>query len=362
MNSLLEVRSGPTYYACEENILESLEKKLLHEKITKVLFVHGHQSLEVAQPYLPTFSNVEALFLPYQGECSDTEIERISTYAIKQEIEAVIGIGGGKVLDLVKSVGNHIHKDIILIPTLASTCAAWTPLSVIYDESGSYVRYDIHEKSAWIMLIEPRILLNSPLNYLRAGIGDTLAKWYEGNALVEQLKKTSVCIDLAHIAAKQCKDVLLQYSTKALDSLKNNSWTNALQQVIETNIVTSGLVGGFGDQYLRVAGAHSIHNGMTTISETHHLLHGEKVAYGNLIQLVLEEKFSEVHELIAFHQEINLPITLQHIGLTINQQDKISKIAEASIKTGESIHQLFPNITAQKIIDAIFTLEKIANE
>lgn len=359
MENILEVRSGPTYYSCEKNILESLETKLQKENINKVLIIHGKTSLEVAQPYLPSFSIIKTIFLAYKGECSDSEITRISKAAIDNQIDVIIGIGGGKVMDITKAVGNKIHKDFILIPTLASTCAAWTPLSVMYNDNGSYIRYDIHQKSAWMTLIEPRMLLNSPLHFLRAGIGDTLAKWYEGHALVEKLKETSVCIDLAHLAAKQCKDILIKHSLQAINDLEKGQWSSSLQQVIETNIVSSGLVGGFGDQYLRVAAAHSIHNGMTTISHTHHLLHGEKVAYGILVQLVLENKIDELKTLLNFYQAIHLPRILSDIGLTINQKNELLQIAEYAVVPHEDIHQLFPNISAEKVLEAMIKLENM---
>ncbi|WP_268590648.1 iron-containing alcohol dehydrogenase [Peribacillus frigoritolerans] len=180
MNTLLEVRSGPAYYACKANVLENLEVKLSRGNIRKVLVIHGQKSWEVTEPFFPSLENIETIFFTYGGECSDPEIERVKKAALEHGADALIGIGGGKLLDLAKSAGNSLQKEIILIPTLASTCAAWTPLSVIYDVNGSYVRYDIHEKSTWMLLIEPGILLNSPINYLRAGIGDTLAKWVRG--------------------------------------------------------------------------------------------------------------------------------------------------------------------------------------
>ncbi|CAH0221148.1 putative oxidoreductase YbdH [Peribacillus sp. Bi96] len=361
MNSLLEVRSGPAYYACRANVLDTLDAKLSKGNIGKVLIIHGEKSWKAAQPFFPSLKNIETTFFTYSGECSDSEIERVQKAALELGVDALIGIGGGKLLDLTKSAGNSIHKDIILIPTLASTCAAWTPLSVIYDNDGSYVRYDIHERSAWMLLIEPEILLDSPIAYLRAGIGDTLAKWYEGNALVERLATKSVCIELAHIAARQCQEILLTHGEEALEDLKKGKWTDALKHVIETNIVTSGLVGGFGDQYLRIAGAHSIHNGMTSITQTHHLLHGEKVAYGILVQLLLEGKFSEIQHLLPLYKALKLPMTLSDIGLKIEDKAELQQIAAISVQEGEGIHLLFPDISQEKVTATMENLEILTN-
>ncbi|MGE6377563.1 iron-containing alcohol dehydrogenase family protein [Peribacillus muralis] len=362
MNILLEVRSGPSYYACMASILDTLEAKLNKANIRKVLVVHGDKSWEVAEPFFPSFENVETSYIKYNGECSDIEIERVSKFAVEQSVDALIGVGGGKLLDLTKSVGNHIQKEIILIPTLASNCAAWTPLSVIYDTNGSYVRFDIHQKNAWMLLIEPGILLNSPIAYLRAGIGDTLAKWYEGNALVEKIASKSACIELAHVAARQCQEVLLTHGEEALADLNKGKWTDALQRVIETNIVTSGLVGGFGDRFLRIAGAHSIHNGMTSIEQTHHLLHGEKVAYGILVQLLLEGKFSDIKQLLPIYEALKLPRSLSDIGLTVEHEVELQQIAALSVKESEAIHLLFPDISLEKVAAAMENLEILSNQ
>ena len=56
------------------------------------------------------------------------------------------------------------------------------------------------------------------------------------------------------------------------------------------------------------------------------MLHGEIVAYGILVKLVLEEKFDELESSLLFYQSINLPYTLTDIGLTINQQAEMLHI------------------------------------
>lgn len=60
--------------------------------------------------------------------------------------------------------------------------------------------------------------------------------------------------------------------------------TDALERIVEANTYLSGI--GFESSGL--AGAHAIHNGFTILEECHHLYHGEKVAFGTLAQLVLQ--------------------------------------------------------------------------
>ncbi|MGE7648932.1 hypothetical protein ACQKM1_14250 [Peribacillus frigoritolerans] len=62
MNTLLEVRSGPAYYACKANVLENLEVKLSRGNIRKVLVIHGQKSWEVTEPFFPSLENIETIF------------------------------------------------------------------------------------------------------------------------------------------------------------------------------------------------------------------------------------------------------------------------------------------------------------
>ncbi|WP_268590649.1 iron-containing alcohol dehydrogenase [Peribacillus frigoritolerans] len=153
----------------------------------------------------------------------------------------------------------------------------------------------------------------------------------------------------------------MTYGEEALADLKKGKWTDALRRVIETNIITSGLVGGYGGQYLRVAGAHSINNGMTSITQAHHLLHGEKVAYGILVQLLLEGKFSEIKQLLPIYRVLKLPMTLLDIGLTVEHKAELQQIAAHTVKEGEDIHLLFPDINKEKVAAAMENLEILTN-
>ncbi len=351
----IEVRGAPSYYACYERSLNDLENLLLSHSINHCLVIHGEKSWKAASAYFPEMTNVELTFVPYHGECSLNEVQRISTIANGTTIDAIIGIGGGKVLDLTKAVAHETSTEAILIPTLASTCSAWTPLSVFYTEEGEFTHYTIFPKSSLIVLIEPSIILHSPVKYIRAGIADTLAKWYEADVLIRELQELPLPVKIAHQSARLCQIVLLEHSQAALEAMEEKKASPAFLQVIEAIIVAGGMVGGFGDRYGRIAAAHSVHNGLTVAPDTHHLLHGEKVAYGILVQLVLEENFEEVASLLSFYQSLELPILLKDLGL--DNSEKLTAIAERTVAVGESIHYLEKNLTSNDIKTAILTLE-----
>lgn len=357
MLKTIAIRGAPNLYICEAGVLNRLPELLEPYSFRRGLVLHGKRSWQAAKPYFPELSGIELHFVQYDGECTEKEIARIAALLRNNEADFLIGIGGGKVLDIAKAAGNVIGCEIILIPTLAATCAAWTPISVIYDDHGQFLTYTICPKSTLMVLVEPRIILHSPVEYLRSGIGDTLAKWYEAEILTRNLDVHPIPVQLALKSAELCKEVLLEDGAQAIRDMESGNLTTAFLQVIETIIVTGGMVGGFGDQYGRIAVAHSIHNGLTVREETHHRLHGEKVAYGILVQLALEKNEEEIKRLIPFYQELNLPCSLEDLGLSKEQDDALAAIANRALAPGESIHLLPESYTSADVVEAMLFLE-----
>lgn len=356
------VRGTPAVYHCEAGILDKLDTLLEPYQYKRVIVVHGDRSLEAAQPYWPKETNATLIYLRYQGECTLQEAHRIACYAQAERADAILGLGGGKVMDLVKAAGNTSGLDTILVPTLASNCAAWTPLSVFYNEEGQFTHYTVFPKSTLMVLLEPRIALHAPVDYLRAGIADTLAKWYEADVLICGLKHRSAAVQVAHLTARLCQTALLEYGQQSIHDAEQNQLSDAFVEVAETIIMTGGLVGGFGDHLGRIAGAHSVHNGLTAAPATHHLLHGDKVAYGILVQLVLEDNVAEVKNLLPFYEDLGLPYRLGDLGLSAEDRPTLERIARQAALPQESIQLMKPEgVTSDEVYKAIVKLEQIVS-
>ncbi|MDT8859828.1 iron-containing alcohol dehydrogenase family protein [Alkalihalobacillus sp. MEB130] len=352
----IRVQASPSYYACELGVYDRLESLLSEGRVARALFIHGKKSLKAASNILPTFDQLTVHFEPYGGECSLNEIERLQHLGQEKNCDVIIGLGGGKVMDVAKSVANEMNVPVVLLPTLASQCAAWTPLSVIYTDSGDYVKYTPFLKNPWIVLVDPRIIAASPAAFLRAGIGDTLAKWYEARALTKTLDHLRVPVRLSLQAAALCQELILEESEQAMQALGEKAVTQSLITIIETNIMAGGLVGGLGDHFGRIAAAHSIHNALTQFEETHHFLHGEKVAYGVLVQLALEEEVEELERLLPFFKRIGLPISLTDLGLEATT-DVFEAIAQKTLHPSESIHFMSQSFTVNEVVHGIQTVE-----
>ncbi|TMW71262.1 iron-containing alcohol dehydrogenase family protein [Alteribacter natronophilus] len=352
----LTVQPGPGTYVCEPGSFSRIEQYLKTYGYSRVLFVHGERSFRAAETYLQSFENTEVTYFRYDGLCSDAETKRAAAAADQAGAEAVIGLGGGSVLDLAKAAASRLQKDAVLLPTLASTCAAWTGLSVIYDDEHRFIRFDVYDRPTRLVLVEPDVIARAPVQYLRAGIADTLAKWYEAKALAAGIDEPPIPVTLALSTARICRDTLLHHAEDAVRAAEKGELTSPLQKVIEANILAGGLVGSLGDRYGRVAAAHSVHNALTQFEETRSYLHGEKVAYGILLQLELEGDTEAIAELLPFYRALGLPSSLAALGLK-NRAEVKEALASRVLIPGESIHQMQQRFTETDIIRAVEDLE-----
>jgi glycerol dehydrogenase len=113
---------------------------------------------------------------------------------------------------------------------------------------------------------------------------------------------------------------------------------------------------GYLTRYSRAA--HSIHNGLTALEGTHHYWHGEKVAFGVISMLMLEERPTEIlAEVVDFCLEVGLPVALEDIGLEDATREDPEKVAEAACIEGETIHNMPFQIHPPMLVDAMLAAD-----
>lgn len=295
----------------------------------------------------------------FGGECSKIEINRNIDILKEKKCDAVFGIGGGKTLDAAKAISYYENIPVFIVPTIASTDAPCSALSVIYTPSGEFEEYLFLKANPDMVIMDTNIIVNAPVRLLVAGIGDALATYYEAKACVDA-NATSIAgggITKAAIAiAELCKDTLFEDGLKAKISVENKVITKALENIIEANTYLSGI--GFESGGL--AAAHAIHNGLTILEEGHHMYHGEKVAFGTITQLVLENRcLCEIKKVIDFCKILGLPTTLAELGMGNVSKERLYEVAKASTAEGETIHNMPFKVTADDVFAAILVADEL---
>jgi glycerol dehydrogenase len=298
-----------------------------------------------------------AFFVDFGGECSPEEIDRVAGEARDEGADAIVGIGGGKTMDTAKAVAHPAELPLIIVPTIASTDAPTSSLSVVYDEDGAFKEYRFFGRNPDAVVVDTEIVARAPVRFLVAGIGDGLSTYFEADASSRTRKQTmaggaptSVAITIARL----CYDTLLEHGLAARLAVEQDAVTPAVEKVVEANTLLSGL--GFESGGL--AAAHSVHNGLTVLEGTHHYWHGEKVAFGVVSMLMLEERpAAVVEEVVDFCLEVGLPVTLADIGLEGVDRDDLEKVAEAACVEGETIHNEPFDVYPEMVVDAMLAAD-----
>lgn len=92
---------------------------------------------------------------------------------------------------------------------------------------------------------------------------------------------------------------------------------------------------------IAVPGAHAIHNGFTAVPETHSMYHGEKVAFGTLVQLVLENASEEeLEEVLSFCEAVGLPTTLRQLGIEQPKAEQLMEVAKLACADSDTLHNM----------------------
>ena len=127
-------------------------------------------------------AGLAAEIAPFGGECSHNEINRLRDIAGNAKCTAVLGIGGGKTLDTAKALAHFMNVPVAIAPTIASTDAPCSALSVIYTDEGEFDSYLMLPRNPNMVIVDTQIVAGAPARLLAAGIGDALATWFEARA------------------------------------------------------------------------------------------------------------------------------------------------------------------------------------
>ena len=274
-------------------------------------------------------------------DCCEADLARLAELSQANGCDGVLACGGGKVLDAGKLLAHRLGLPCITVPSSAATCAGWTALANLYSPQGAFEGDVALDHCPELLVFDHALVASAPNRTLASGIADAMAKWYE--ASVSSGASRDGLVQQAVQQARVLRDQLLLEAEQALTEVGGEAWV----RVAEASGLTAGLIGGIGGARCRTVAAHAVHNGLTQLEASHGQLHGEKVGFGILVQLRLEESVGGSQlaaqarrQLLPFFQRLNLPVSLADLGLAQASLAELQAVAELACRPGSDLHHL----------------------
>lgn len=356
--TMLKLMRAPQKYVQGKNSLLSFYEEMKHLG-ERWLFVCSNSGYKMCHDKIEKSFENTSDFRRYEifgGVSSIGEIEKMKKIVTDDKIDVIVGVGGGSAIDTAKAVAHYEKLPVAIIPTVVATDAPCTGLSVIYNDDETFNSYLFYPKNPEAVIVDSDVIANAPVKFLIAGMGDALGTYFEARAC---LRTDSPSLEFGGITrsamalCELCYNTLLEYGIEAIVACENNVVTPALEAVIEANVYLSGVGADNGG----LAVAHSFYNGLTALGG-HSAPHGNCVAFGTLVQLVLEgasrEEFNTVQ---SFCKSVGLPTTLAEIGIT--NKDEIRIIAKNACVEGETIHNMAGDVSKEQLYDAIIATDML---
>lgn len=307
-----------------------------------------------------TAAGLEVIGVDFQGESSKDEASRVAGIARDRDVHVMIGIGGGKTLDTAKAAAVEVGIKIMTVPTVASNDSPTSSATVWYDAEGNCCGFECWPFNPDIVLVDSQVVANGPVRAFVAGMGDALATWIEAEAAYKTRASNlggGVSTMAAMTLARLCYDTLLEFGIEARRAVEQNCVTPAVEKIIEANVLLSGL--GFESGGL--ATAHMIANALPSFPECKSLMHGEKVGFGIVTQLCLDDEtdVDEMIHVVDFEIAIGLPVTFADLNIEGIGRDRLKQIGNVCAGEGSLCANHPFDITSEGIVDAMIAADAL---
>jgi glycerol dehydrogenase len=358
------VLASPLKYIQGPGEISRIQDRLSHLG-GPVLFVMGRTAFSSLKPVIEESyrtCDTRLVFEQFGGECTRREIARLRAVSRTHGCTVVVGVGGGKALDTAKGVAYYENIPVISVPTIASTDAPTSAIAVTYTEDHIFDGNLQLLRNPELVLADTDVISRAPVRFLVAGMGDALSTYFEARANAASDhdnfaggKSTNVSLALARL----CYEILIRDGIKAKQAAENQVCSRELENIIEANIYLSGI--GFESSGL--ACAHSVYNAFTRLPSCHTMYHGELVAFGTLVQLVLEKaKRTEIDEVLRFCTGVGLPVTFAGISERELTRDELMTVAVAASGPGSFMDSEPFAVTPEMVLDAMVAADAMGRE
>jgi glycerol dehydrogenase len=360
---MLQIKS-PEIYINEENAIKKTGE-YIKDYGKKALVIWSKTSKEKVEKDLVKSLKqlqIESDVILFSGFPTLSKAKEYAKGAIDKECEVIIAVGGGRVQDVSKATGTFANLPVVAIPTIAATCASWAAVSIIYNDEGDFEQFLANKNSPKVVIVDSSIITEAPIRFLKAGIVDTMAKWYETVPGITG-EKDGFSLQISVNGAKVAFDFLTKEGVHVIEKSENKIVDEDVIKTIDSIFYLAGFVGSFVGEKAYSGFAHPFYHASRRIKETHHRLHGEMVAFGLITQLVLEKKEEKViANTIREFSKLDVAFTLDDLGLSENSKEKLTIIANRILDEFPGYTKFGFGTTVEEIVDGFYKADEFVKK
>lgn len=310
-----------------------------------------------------TAAGVTPVSYECHGNCTRAQIAAGVELAKAEQAGVIVGVGGGRSIDMAKAIAWATCQKVVSIPTVASNDAPTSAETVYYTEDGAMDGWGVWPYNPDLVLVDTQVVVEAPVEWLVAGMGDAVATWFEAEAAYKG-RRTAIAGGVSTLTALKlaelCYDLLMEFGVQARMDAANHVVTPAVERIIEANTLLSGL----GFESSGVCTAHAVANGLTVRKETAGCSHGQKVAFGLATQLCLDEDITQEERLkvIDWMIAVGLPVTFEELGLGHITRQEIMDLAAQFVGEGSIAHNHVQQVTPYDMFSALVAADKLGHQ
>lgn len=356
MSSILK---SPARYIQGNGVLEELDK-YLKGMGNRFLFLISESGLKrVGHTISSCFSNHGiAIFFRVCGRCCTmAEIEKTKHVALEKQCAAIVGVGGGSILDTAKAAAHLAGMGCVMVPTVVSNDSPCSSCSVVYTDVGRFERCIFLDDCPQVVVVDTGVIIKSPVRFLVAGMGDAMATYFEARSCQRsggnnqlRSKPTVTAGEMATL----CWNYLKKYGLTAKEDAEAGVDSLAFETIVEVNTYLSSV--GFESGGL--AAAHALQTGLMAVECFQNAQHGELVAFCTIVQLVME-KAEELEEVLRFCVSVGLPVCFDDFGYKEVDQGELLRAVRLACAPKSTIYNLAVPVRETDVLNAVLEAHRL---
>lgn len=318
MKSLTHRISIPSILKIEKKALLTIGKTIYNKNIKEIVVL--------IDPYMKDFlSEILEEGLSYKElkyeyivieDLSVTEMIHLA-YQISGDTQAIVGIGGGKVLDIAKYISFLRRKPFISVPTSASNDGFASPVASIYIDNK---RTTVNAKVPYGVIVDIDIIKNAPDSLLYSGIGDSISNYTAVYDMEYEKQFRDIEIDtFSKLTSIQSIEVLVKNQTS---DIRDEKFLTSLLETLTMSGISMEIAGSSSPAS---GSEHLISHAMDQILKENNYPHGVQVGISTYLISILQGNRTD--EIYSFLQNVGF---IEHVkNLQIPRKYFIEAIRKA---------------------------------